>query len=438
MLLYILANLILLFIGLGIINLLDTNNTLTLVEKYVVGFILGIAVNSFLLFIFGWTQIHMSTVKFVDVGILLVLTFLNYRKDIWKRLLPPAFRMPEFTKRDLIVIPFLLLILFKVFFSFFNSVNVPSYFDDEKGNWNIKSKTIYNVGIISTVSTDEAYLGGGGHKGYPLNFTLYKVYVADFMGTWDESYTNLITFIIFNLVVLLVILSFPNRTLGIIAGYLIYSIPLIVWHSGTAYYDLVYASFYLLSIMFFMRYVEKQDNIFLILIGILLYSAIFTKNEGMILVTPSILLWLGYYLFRENALKKLLYVAIPMSFIIPHMIFRWIYNLPFNPMEEGAKYGFHSDSFQLFFTYFTQWGSYNIFWYVFLIVTIFFFRDLMKEKYRGIILSIGSLMFAIFAVFSFTNNYQFLLDQTTINRTLLVVMMSILYFYANLAHDRLK
>lgn len=290
MLLYILANLILLFIGLGIVNLLDNNNTLTLVEKYVVGFILGIAVNSFLLFTFGWAQIHMSTVKFVDIGILLILIFFNYRKDIWKRLLSSAFRMPEFTKRDLIVIPFLLLILFKVFFSFFHSTNVPSYFDDEKWNWNIKSKTIYNVGIISTVPTDEAYLGGGGHKGYPLNFILYKVYVADFMGMWNESYINLVTFIIFNLVILLVILSFPNRTLGIIAGYLIYSIPLIVWHSGTAYYDLVYASFYLLSIMFFMRYVEKQDNIFLVLIGILLYSTIFTKNEGMILITPSIFL----------------------------------------------------------------------------------------------------------------------------------------------------
>lgn len=127
-----------------------------------------------------------------------------------------------------------------------------------------------------------------------------------------------------------------------------------------------------------------------------------------------------------------------MAFILPHMAFRWIYHLPFNPIETGAKYGFHSDALNLFFTYFTQWGSYNIFWYAFLVSTIFFFRDLMKEKYRGVILSIGSLMFAVFAVFSFTNNYQFLLDQTTINRTLIVIMMSLLYFYARLAHDRLK
>jgi|GEM_PF-6612164 len=290
MILYILANLLLLLIGLGIINLLDTKNVLTLVEKYVVGFILGIAVNSFLLFILGWAQIHMSTVKFVDIGILLILIFFNYRLDIWKRLIPSTFRMPKFTKQDLIIIPFLLLILFKVFFSFFNSVNVPSYFDDEKWNWNIKSKTIYNVGIISTVPTDEAYLGGGGHKGYPLNFILYKVYVADFMGVWDESYINLVTFIVFNLVILLVILSFPDRIFGIITGYLIYSIPLVVWHSGTAYYDLIYACFYLLSLMFFMRYIEKKDDIYLVLIGILLYSTIFTKNEGMILITPSIFL----------------------------------------------------------------------------------------------------------------------------------------------------
>lgn len=428
----------LLIVGVLSVNFLDRRNTLTLTEKYVMGFIFGIALNSFLLFIFAWSGISIGVVKFIDIILLLGLAFMNYRNNIWRRLVSydaPAYR---FTKRDWFMIPIVVLILFKAFFSFFNSTHVPSYFDDEKGNWNIKSKIIYHAGIISTSSGSEAYLGGGGHMGYPLNFILYKAYVADFMGTWDESYINLITFLIFNLVIVLVIFSFPNRLFWVIVGYLIYSIPLVSWHSGTSYYDLMYACFYLLSLIFLLRYISTKDDIFLILIGICLYSAIFTKNEGMILITPSILLGVGYYLFRERTLKKSLYLVAPMLLIIPHLIYRWIYSLPFNPMEGAAKYGFHSDSLSLFFTYFTQWGSYNIFWFVFFALTIYFFRDLWKEKYRPIAIAIGSLIFAVFVVFSFTNNYQFLLDQTTINRTLIVLMMSILYFYASLAHDRLK
>jgi hypothetical protein len=168
--------------GLGIINWLDKNNTLALIEKYVMGFILGIAINSFLLFILGWAQIHIGIVKYLDIIFVLGIGIMNYRQGIWKRLIPSHFQLPKFTKRDLIMIPFIVLILFKAFFSLFNSVNVPSYFDDERGNWNIKSKIIYQGGVINTSFGSETYMGGGTHIEYPLNFILYKAYIADFMG----------------------------------------------------------------------------------------------------------------------------------------------------------------------------------------------------------------------------------------------------------------
>jgi hypothetical protein len=60
-------------------------------------------------------------------------------------------------------------ILFRVFFSFFQAIHLPAYFDDEKGNWNLKSKVIYSEQAISLDPTDEnTYVGGGGHKEYPL------------------------------------------------------------------------------------------------------------------------------------------------------------------------------------------------------------------------------------------------------------------------------
>lgn len=158
------------------------------------------------------------------------------------------------------------------------------------------------------------------------------------MGGWNDSYINLITWIIFNLTILVVIFSFPSRLVGIIVAYLIYSLPLVVWHSGTAYYDLIYVCFYLLSIIFFIRYLDRQEKIYLLVIGILLYLAIFTKNEGMMIVVPSIIGGMGYYLYREKKLRELAYVGIPILFIIPHMIFRIMYHLSFNPHSGITSY----------------------------------------------------------------------------------------------------
>ena len=49
-----------------------------------------------------------------------------------------------------LLLPLLLLVAFRLGFPAFNTYYVPSYFDDEKGNWNVKSKQIYYAGEIVT------------------------------------------------------------------------------------------------------------------------------------------------------------------------------------------------------------------------------------------------------------------------------------------------
>lgn len=438
MLLYILANLLLLVLWLGIINLLDSKNSLTLLEKYVVGFLTGIALNSFFLFIFAWSGVSIAFVKYLDVALFAIIFFWNYKKDILRRLYHSQFSFPKFTKRDFFIIPIVILILFKAFFSLFQSVNVPSYFDDEKGNWNIKSKVIYEEKTINTQSGSESYVGWGGHREYPLQFILYKSYVADFMGEWNDSYINIITWIVFNLTILLVVFSFSDRVFASIIAYLMYSLPLVVWHSWVAYYDLIYACFYLLSLFFFVRYTKTSDRVYLYIIGILLYSVIFTKNEGMMLVAPSLLAGIGFYMYQQKKMKELFYIGIPVLFIIPHMIFRAVHHLSFNPHSGDASYEFHSDSLGLYFTYFTQWGSYNIFWYILPLVLLFCGRNLFEKKYLPLTISLSVLALIIFLVFSFTNNYQFLLSQTTINRTLLCFMIPAIYLCGMIIQEKLS
>lgn len=91
----------------------------------------------------------------------------------------PKISFPNW-KKALFVVPLLAAVAFKLFFSAFNVYYVPSYFDDEKGNWNAKAKEIYYAGKIETDDPKSlAYVGGGGHPEYPLQFILYKTYLTD-------------------------------------------------------------------------------------------------------------------------------------------------------------------------------------------------------------------------------------------------------------------
>lgn len=61
----------------------------------------------------------------------------------------PKVSSPHFRK-SLFLVPLVLAVVFRLFFSAFNTYHVPSYFDDEKGNWNAKAKEIYYAGKIET------------------------------------------------------------------------------------------------------------------------------------------------------------------------------------------------------------------------------------------------------------------------------------------------
>lgn len=331
----------------------------------------------------------------------------------------------------------MLLVAFRLFFSAFNTYYVPSYFDDEKGNWNAKAKQIYYAGEIVTDDPKSlAYVGGGGHPEYPLQFILYKTYLTEMAGGWNEPLVNSVTILFWLAVLTLVYASFASPFWGVVAVYALCSLPLVSWHVGRAYFDLVVASYFLLGLINLRKFAITKDAVRLVLVGILAYSVVFTKNEGMVMVVPSLAvgfgsLWLLSH--KRNELPKLSWkslalLAVPFAFILPHMVFRAVYHLSFNPHSAMAAYGFHSESLNLYWTYFTQWGSFNVFWYALPLVIAMTWRKWSKPQNLPVAASLAAMLFAMFAIFSFTNNFTFLLDQTTINRTLLIFMVPVTYF----------
>jgi hypothetical protein len=431
-LLFLLANLLLAFLGAFLVALADRSGKFSVLETWIYGYFAGILVSGIVFFLSGWAAAGFFWIKYLLLAATLALGGILWKSGRLAKLFRvslPKWKMDG--KRMLLAIPILLLLAFRIFFSLFQSLEVPSYFDDEKGNWNTKAKEIYYAGKIPvTNSEDPAYLGGGGHKEYPLNFILYKVYLADFLGKWSEPAANAVTLIVWVLTLVLVFRAFSDPLWGAIAAYVLSSIPLASWHAGIAYFDLMVAAFFLLALMNLSEYRKTGDTVRWFLIGLLLASAILTKNEGMVLVMPSIAAAVALVLFRKWRPKKseIAWFFLPLAFILPNLAFRAVYKLSFNPHSTQAAYGFHSDSLNLYWTYFTSWGSYNVFWYALPVVLILTWKFWKKDENAPVGAALVALVAIIFLVFSFTNNYQFLLDQTTINRTLLIFMVPFSYF----------
>lgn len=161
------------------------------------------------------------------------------------------------------------------------------------------------------------------------------------------------------------------------------------WHVGRAYFDLVVAGYFLLALANLRAYAITGDQVRLALLGILAYSVVFTKNEGMVLVMPSLTVaFLTYWALSMKKAggmkpfdyKKLWIPAAAFAFILPHMAFRAAHSLSFNPHSSAAKYGFHPESLEMYWTYFTSWGTFNVFWYALPVVLILTWKKWAKPQ----------------------------------------------------------
>lgn len=160
--------------------------------------------------------------------------------------------------------------------------------------------------------------------------------------------------------------------------------------------------------------------------------AISTKNEGIALVLPAIAVgiisaWIVRKASPKRALADAALFALGAAPVLPYLLYRAVYRLPLSPTGKN-EFGFHPDSLAMYWTYFTDWGSYNVFWYALPLLAVFLWRKFASRDLLPVTVSLAAIAGAIFVTFSFTNNYQFLLDQTTINRTLLVFMVPATYF----------
>lgn len=230
---------------------------------------------------------------------------------------------------------------------------------------------------------------------------------------------------------------------ALIGPALIISLPLIFIHMTQGYMDLLSAIYTVLAVFAFYEWLQDTGNKRELFLGVVMLSILsYIKNDGFVVYMAGTIIALAAYFIahRKDRLSTLhvfkkpqtwiMIGAIVLFFIVPFTFIKSYYNLGFN-QAAGADTGLglastiHWEIFPAIWK--TIWSMNNfslapVLLFVVMIGTIIYRKHIKKEK--TFLLFAPIVILGIFlAVFLFTENYKFVLDQTTSNRVFTMVLV---------------
>ena len=207
--------------------------------------------------------------------------------------------------------------------------------------------------------------------------------------------------------------------------------------------ELASAAYSVLAIRAFWKFLEEK-NYGYVALGILLISILAqVKNEGFVIYMPGVVIWFlivlalqkrvkeffkGLFKDKKNVWSSIGYVV---YFMLPFLVIRMVNGLGLNPVSWAPTAGkiFHPEVFNVLGPIFVKQDNYNIIlWILFVLGITVAWKSLKKKNIWMPIIS-AIIIFGWFALtFFFTENYQWALTQTTINRVFTMCFVVILAF----------
>ncbi len=412
------------------------------IEFGVYSFLVWIILLTFLLFIVWWLNIPLSfntiiTITLTTNILLLILNFLFKSKQYFLSIEIEEIRHRSILSKiggTLLIIR----IITKLIFGFLSITNVPTYQDDTFVNRNYRAKVFFEREslVLDDKDKDNLWLW---YKQYPLSPYLYKTYLSQRYWNWDEWLVNLPSFIFYLCALLLVffIIMKETKKLGraLCATWTIVSIPLYYIHGTNPYFDVFQSVYFLSALVILYQYIQKKIPIIypILFIGILWY----TKSEWLLIFITTVL---ATHLIRntieenfkitKNTIKDF-FIILWWSILIniPFIIFKLAYGLWFwNGNENISKttLSFHWEIFPALYKALFQWWAYNLlFFYLLLIILYNIFTKNINKKTLRFLLGWTIAFCIIIFIYLTTFTYQYVLDQTGINRSMMQLIPTI-------------
>lgn len=326
--------------GYLVLALADREGKISRGLKFFAGFPVGMGfftLEAFLAGIFG-AKLNLGTF------LIIILADIAVAAVLWARFRPISLpRRWGGNKGEVVSLIILFFLSVKIFASIWQVIHIPTYEFDAWNNWNLRAKVIYTEQGIPLDKNDPFYLGSG-IKSYPLNDGLWKVWVANMIGEWNEHLTGLVSAAFYAVLLGLFYFSLPpnfNSTWKIIATYLLGSLPFLYFHSFIPYADLEFSVYLFLAVISFFKFTphlssptsgeesKEGGRFWLWLSAIALALAIWTKNEGFAVVLPVIfVLTVGLFLTKKLILRQVISYWLSVIVITaPWLLFKFVNKL---------------------------------------------------------------------------------------------------------------
>jgi hypothetical protein len=377
-------------------------------------------------FVSGWFVLAGASVG-------LALWIADAHRSGWSRPVGPTTQVSPLRSPTQIMLAGIIsvLVIEKLVFAAIQGFSFPTYFWDAVANWNYRAKILHAAGRLDLDPHSDTFLGGGlAH--YPLGPSLFRAWLATLLGKWSEAAVAVHSTVIYVLLFGITWIRLAKRIrwwCGLVFAYLAISIPLMTYHAYAGYADLSVAFFLAACLVYGYEYLTTRDSLSGLVSALFLAAVLFTKNEGVVLVLPVLMVTVFMAVWsRRVALKPAAsYLAIAIGPVVPWIVLKAYLGLPYAPSEANAGLAFHAEGLpRLFAVVFLQ-GSFNLFG-LFFLLTVWLLAPVWWKTDVGF-LALPVLLFfgAVLAAFLFTDNYEFLENQMTINRTLMIAMPSYVY-----------
>lgn len=340
--------------------------------------------------------------------------------------------------------------------AFVFTTHFPTYADDSFWNWNKPIVNILHDGGVHLFGDKEVILARG-RLGYPIHIPMYKSFLSELLGGYNDIYTDLFQRLsVFFVICFLGCVTWKktkNIFWSLLPGALIISLPLVFLHTVESYHDLPVTLYAVLTAYFFFVYIDENDFDALGL-GVLLTTIMANiKIEWLLMYAAAVVCSVLVILFVQGTLyarvrelfKKsdelMRLGAYLLFFLLPFQLVRISHGLGLNPssLETGEVLdsSVHREIFGTFKAIFLEADNYGVALLLLVVITTFFRPSLKKKEYTTLYFFLVPVMLFVFftLVFLLTNNYQWVLNQTTVNRVYTMVFVILFAFIWLYAHD---
>ncbi len=223
----------------------------------------------------------------------------------------------------------------------------PTYLDDSLDNWNLRGKVFFEDKALTLVMPGEDPVASPkGVSSYPPTVPLFKASMAAVAGSWSDGLANSVHGAWFAIAAVLLYSAVRKRLANrwaLLATYAYLAMPLATMHGTNPYADVFVSVHVFLAASWTLDALREQDpaqrRARFGLAGLAFAALAFTKNEGLIIYLPPLVLILlvgvALSLRRRDmkagdAIGLLLRTAVPLVAVaLPWLVFKWSNGLTF-------------------------------------------------------------------------------------------------------------